>query len=555
MPPTHDERLEGVKRTAALSRILLDAARAAQHTPAARKLIRRFIMTLPPQDWEIALQEATRAGLERENDIILPEIDAAFAYRIRKNKDLELAASIYNRIPVHSELLQRAGLESARLCVQVALERQRQDVDPVTFTFLQCGLAMRLLQAGRIAAGHREASHALRFIRQRYHQNPAGTSSAYLEALEAYATTAAALGKHRLSLQTRRDAIQLLRQQPEARRNLAQSLSNYARDLDSSADIEGALTASREAVSLYRGVVEQQSRVPKNPNSTGLNASEADASWDFAAALAGLANRLIDGARNDEAYAVAKEAVAVAERLRGKAPEEATAIAAMAHFNLGRTLSKIERKTEAQREMEQADEMFSTLYAISPLRHALRYGVVLRGLAFVAMELRDYATAGTYSQRQIDVYKSRALRGVPGIEALALNAVSELFIFQDAQGEEAERSATLEQLHAMAREYGLLVQQDKREPEWVFRPTADLKGYTKDLIAEFVKVRAVLGIEFRTVGDDRIAWVSGADEVWRVVKGVREQERERWTEAQVATALAYHQTYPAEIDGLIARQR
>src|SRR5579864_5285723 len=113
MPPTHDERSEGAKRTTAWSHTFLDAARAVQHTPGARPLIRRFMMTLSPQDWETALRAATGAGLERthgselKNDIILPEIDAALAYRIRRNKDIVLAASIYNRIPVHSELLQR----------------------------------------------------------------------------------------------------------------------------------------------------------------------------------------------------------------------------------------------------------------------------------------------------------------------------------------------------------------------------------------------------------------------------------------------------------------
>jgi hypothetical protein len=68
-------------------------------------------------------------------------------------------------------------------------------------------------------------------------------------------------------------------------------------------------------------------------------------------------------------------------------------------------------------------------------------------------------------------------------------------------------------------------------------------------------VRIVPGIEFHTVGDDRIARVSGADEVWRIVKGVQEQDQKHWSEAQVATALSYHRAYPAEIDGLITRQR
>jgi tetratricopeptide (TPR) repeat protein len=167
---------------------------------------------------------------------------------------------------------------------------------------------------------------------------------------------------------------------------------------------------------------------------------------------------LINANYNEDAYSVAKESVTVAEGLHRKTPEQATAIAAMAHFNFGRTLSKLGRNAEALTEMEEANQMFSTLYSISPLRHALDHGVVLRGLAFVAMERSDLATAATYTQRQIDVYTSSTLRRLPGIAALALNAVAELFIFQDAQSKEAERSATLEQLQGMAREYGVLLQ-------------------------------------------------------------------------------------------------
>jgi hypothetical protein len=98
-----------------------------------------------------------------------------------------------------------------------------------------------------------------------------------------------------------------------------------------------------------------------------------------------------------------------------------------------------------------------------------------------------------------------------------------------------------------------LVQQDETEPDWAFRPTADLKGYTRDLIEEFVKVRVVPGIEFRTVGDDRIAWVSGADEVWRIVRALSEQDRKQWSETQISAAIAYHQAFSAEINALITR--
>ena len=556
MTETNSERSREARRILALSNFLLDAARGAQHSAAStRALVRRFVMSLSSQNWEIALRQATLAGLDRNNDVILPEIDAAFAYRIRKHKDIELAASIYNRIPLHTELLQRAGLESARLCVRFALERQRQDFDPSAFTNLQCGLAMRLLQAGRFTSAHRQAHDALRFIRRRYEKNPSGTTSAYVEALEAYAVTAHARGKHRLSLQTRRDAIQVLRQQPGAERSLAQSLSNLAGDLDKVGEVEEALASSREAVSLYRDIVALQPPTLQTDNSTGLHAHQADARWDFAAALAGLGNRLIDANHNEEALAVAKESMTVAEGLRLKAPEEATSLAAMAHFNLGRTLSKLGNDSKALREMEEADQMFRTLSSISPVRHALEYGVVLRGLAYVAMERSDYATAAIYSQRQVDIYTSSALRRLPGIEALALNAVAELFIFQDAQSMEAERGATLERLHGMAREYGVLVQQNEIGPDWTFRPAENMKGYTKDLIEEFVKVRIVPGIDFRTVGDDRVAWVSGAEEVWRVVKGVQDNDRKQRSEDHVAIALRYHRAYPVEVDALIARQR
>jgi tetratricopeptide (TPR) repeat protein len=555
MTETNNERSSEARSVLALSNLLLDAARGSQHSAAAtRALVRRFVMSFSSQNWEIALRQATLAGLDRNRDVILPEIDRAFAYRIRKYKDIELAASIYNRIPLHTELLQRAGLESARLCVRFALERQRQDFDPVAFTYMQCGLAMRLLQAGRFTSAHRQAHEALRFIRHRYENNPSGTTSAYVEALEAYAVTAHARGKHRVSLQTRRVAIQVLRHEPGAERSLAQSLSNLAGDLDKGGEVEEALAASREAVSLYRDIVALQPSTPQTDDSTGLQAHQADARWDFAAALAGLGNRLIDANYNEEALEIAKESTTVAEGLRLKAPEEATALAAMAHFNLGRTLSKLGNDSKALREMEEADQMFSILYSLSPLRHAQDYGVVLRGLAFIAMERKDYATAASYTQRQVDIYTSSTLRRLPGIAGLALNAVAERFIFEDAQGLSAERGATLERLHGMAREYGVLVQRDKIQPEWVFLPLANLKGYTKDLIEEFVKVRIVPGIDFRTVGDDRVAWVSGADEVWRIMKGVQDEDREQWSEAQVTTAFTYHQTYPAEIDALIARQ-
>ncbi|MGW7519866.1 tetratricopeptide repeat protein [Streptomyces sp. NPDC054796] len=278
----------------------------------------------------------------------------------------------------------------------------------------------------------------------------------------------------------------LVRLSPEQHRpGLAACLNGLGHRLAEAGRVPEALTATQEAVALYRDLA----RPFPSPSPDGYRPALAEC-------LNNLGMRLSEAGRVDEALAAAQEAVDL--ELIGYAPDRRPYVLAMLLHNLGNRLFEAGREDEALAPTREAADLYRELVRHAPDRHRPGLASCLNNLGNRLSDAGLRAEALTAAQEAVDLYRDLARtspdRYRPGLAACLNNLGNRL---SDA-GREQEALVSIEEAvrvhRALHRE---LRQGPRREPHREQVPT-DADRFRPALAASLRN----LGIQLTAVGRD-----------------------------------------------------
>ncbi len=355
----------------------LALARRAEAKPTDAEVLSAILSDRISEYWESALAAAMQAAESLDSGQAYPVIDEIIAKYLREKQDLQLVAELYNRLPLDTVLLRQTSLEVFRQTVHAMEERGRVELYPVEYLTVSLNYAQRLLQAGSIGEAETVTQKILHLARDGHHRDPEKYFDALISSLETWAIIRADKGYLQDCRTAREEAIALLRATSGQKRNLAQSLNNYAGTLRAFGDLSAAVQNSLEAVNIYR----EAGNNGDTDFSKGLQAWQDDSLPNLGLALIGLSNHQYEAKQYEESMASAKEAYDIVYMLHEEFPDQFRYHLGMAHHNLGMVKFAVGDASGGLIDIEEAANIYERLVKLHPDSYLPDYAHILGSLA------------------------------------------------------------------------------------------------------------------------------------------------------------------------------
>ena len=336
--------------------------------------------------WEPVIEAAMQAAESLGYESIHPSIDEAMARSLREKPDLALISEIYNRIPLDTLLLRQTSLEVFRQTVRAMEERNRVDLHPAEYLTMWLNYISRLIQVANLNEAESEVLNARDFVRKKFREDPVKFGSGLAETLETYAVVANAKGLYDNGREAREEAIGILRGISGHEKQLAQCLNNYAGTLNILGEKNLALEISREAVAIYRKLVESKTSATETSYSSGLQAWVDDPRPNLGDALIALSTYQNEAKLYEECLVSAKEAYDIFFELSEDFPDQFRYHLGMAQHNLGMAKTSAGDIPGGLMDFRESAKIYKTLYDIHPEVFAPDYAHILGSLALACLK-------------------------------------------------------------------------------------------------------------------------------------------------------------------------